>query len=160
MPLSADQVRKLVRTRGWTFVDLAARWGISVTWMSRLVNQPHSRPLMYEDAFAGLPQRTAVAVSRESRHVRKRRVRKQWSVAEMFPRDRLFEATDSRVVDEGTILVVHEIQGQGRDNAKICFRLADAPDDEEGEIVLDVAAAQCHFADLCRDLPPRPVRAF
>ncbi len=152
MALSAAQVRTLVRERGWTFVDLAARWQISVTWMSRLVNQPHERPAMYEDAFRGLPKRELVVVSRQPRHVRKRKVSVAWSVQEMFPQRRLFEALDNKIVDEGTLLVVQEVLGKGRE-ASICFRLAEHPLDPAGEVILDVDTAQVHLGDLCRDLP-------
>ena len=87
MPLGAVEIRNLVRARGWTFVDLAARWEVSVTWMSRLVNSPRTRPLMYDDAFRGLPLRESVEVKRAPRHIRKRKpAPKTWSPAEMFPR--------------------------------------------------------------------------
>lgn len=151
MPMAPDQVKRIIRERGWTFVDLAARWGISVTWMSRLVNKPRSRPAMYEDAFSGLPTRERVTVEREARHVRKRRARSAWTIQEMFPNLRLFEAIDSRVVDEGTQLFVYEVRGTGRD-AEICFRLAEHPHDDTGELLLDVDTAHRHFADLCREL--------
>ncbi len=150
MPMAPDQVKRIIRERGWTFVDLAARWGLSVTWMSRLVNRPHSRPAMYEDAFNGLPTRERVTVEREARHVRKRRARNLWTVQEMFPDRRLFEAIDSQVVDEGTQLFVHEVRGAGRE-AAICLRLAEHPHDDNAELLLDVDTAQRHFADLCRE---------
>lgn len=153
MPMSPDQVKRIIRERGWTSVDLAARWEISVTWMSRLVNQPHSRPAMYEDAFNGLPSRERVTVEREPRHIRKRRIRQTWTVQEMFPTWRLFEATNSQVVDEGTQWFVHEVRGVGH-AATICFRRADQPDDPNAAIEIDVSTAQCHFADMCRDLEP------
>lgn len=152
MPLSAAQVRERVRQQGWTFVDLAARWDISVTWMSRLVNQPNERPAMYEDAFNGLPVRDTVAVKRQQRHVRKRKPKTFWSVHQMFPPRRLFEALDNRVVDEGTVLVVQEVRGSG-DEVEICFRLADEPSNSSFDIILDLETAQAHLGDLCRDLP-------
>lgn len=150
MPMTRDDVKGIIRERGWTSVDLAARWGISVTWMSRLINQPHSRPAMYDDAFKGLPSRKLVSVEREARHVRKRKERKAWTVAEMFPQHRLFEATDSQIVDEGTQLFVSEVTGNGRD-AEICFRLVEHPEDVGAELLLDIDTAQRHFADLCRN---------
>lgn len=71
----------------------------------------------------------------------------------MFPARRLFEALDSKIVDEGTTLVVHEVLGTGRNDAAVCFRLAEQPFDSASEIVLDIDTAQAHLADLCRDLP-------
>lgn len=153
MGMPPDLVKKLIRERGWSFVDLAARWDISVFWMSRLVNQPATRPAMYEDAFKGLPLRTEVVVARKTRHVRKRKPRQAWSVLDMFPPKRLFEALDNQVVEEGTLLFVHEVVGTDR-NATIRFRLADQAHDPLAEVAVDVDTAQRHLGDLCRDFSP------
>lgn len=141
MPMAKGQIKALLKERGWTAVDVAARWGISVTWMSRLMNEPLDRPPMYDDAFRGLPARTAVAVKREARHVRVLKKRPDW---DMFPVGRLFEALDSQVLDEGTQLVVVSVSS---DRAHVRFRVR-----ETGELV-DIATVDVdgHFGDLCRD---------
>ncbi len=152
MPLGAVEIRKLVRDRGWTFVDLAARWEVSVTWMSRLVNSPHTRPLMYDDAFRGLPLRDSVEVKRAPRHIRKRKpAPKSWSPAEMFPRGRLFEAIDNKVVEEGTRL---SCMGLVTSEPQPLVRFQVLNGEAAGDTFeVDMAAAQCHLADLGLDEP-------
>lgn len=152
MALSAAEIRILIKSKGWTFVELAARWGVSVTWMSRLVNQPHSRPPMYDDAFRGLPQRDVVHVVRERRHVRKRKPSERaWTPDEMFPPGRLFEAIDSRIVEEGTRLVC---QGVERKAGFVFVRYQIHEGDAAGdEFELQMQAAQLHLADLGLDHP-------
>lgn len=152
MALSTKEVRALVQTKGWTFVDLAARWGISVTWMSRLVNQPSTRPIMYDDAFRGLPQREATTVIRETRHIRKRKTgARPWTPLEMFPLGRVFEATDSRVVDEGTRWVVCAAEGV-KEAFSVTFRSAEDLHDVDREFSLGLEEAQMHFADCCYEI--------
>lgn len=148
--LAATEIKALMKSKGWTFVDLAARWGVSVTWMSRLVNQPHSRPPMYDDAFRGLPQREATQVVREARHVRKRKPRERaWTPEEMFPLGRLFEAIDNKIVEEGTRLI-----SQGlcrRDGAVFIKYLVNDGDAAGDEFELKMNEAQAHFQDLGLD---------
>lgn len=150
MALGASEIKALMKAKGWTFVDLAARWGVSVTWMSRLVNQPRSRPPMYDDAFRGLPQREATEVVREARHVRKRKApERAWTPEEMFPIGRLFEAIDNKVVEEGTRLVSRGVQRKaGTVFIKYFVQDGDAAGDE---FELQMDAAQLHFADLGLD---------
>ena len=152
MPLGAVEIRKLVRERGWTFVDLAARWEVSVTWMSRLVNSPHTRPVMYDDAFRGLPLRESVEVKRAPRHIRKRKATpKAWSPAEMFPPNRLFEAIDNQIIEEGTRL---RCEGLVPAAPKPFVRFRIASGQAAGDSFdVDMATAQCHLADLCLDAP-------
>lgn len=156
MPLGAVEIRKLVRERGWTFVDLAARWEVSVTWMSRLVNSPHNRPVMYDDAFRGLPLRDSVEVKRAARHIRKRKpTPKAWSPAEMFPPDRLFEAIDNNVVEEGTRLrCAGLIPAEPMPLVRFEVLSGDAAGDS---FEVDMARAQCHLADLGLDAPNHDV---
>lgn len=151
MALSAAEIRVLIKGKGWTFVELAARWGVSVTWMSRLVNQPHSRPPMYDDAFRGLPERDVAHVVREPRHVRKRKPpERAWTPDEMFPRGRLFESIDNKVVDEGTRLVC---QGVERKAGTVFIKYQVHEGDAAGdEFELQMQAAQLHLADLGLDL--------
>ena len=98
-------------------MDVAARWGMSVAWMSRLVNDV-SRPARYNDAFAGLPDRATVTVHRSARHVRRHKGGSQHgrttaelraelaAAAALFAPPRLLVAIDSTYVEEGTTLVV------------------------------------------------------
>lgn len=153
MPLSAVEIRNLVRERGWTFVDLAARWEVSVTWMSRLVNSPHTRPVMYDDAFRGLPLRESVEVKRAPRHIRKRKpAPKAWSPAEMFPRGRMFEAIDNKVVEEGTRL---SCMGLVQADPVPLVRFQVLTGDATGESFdVEMGKAQCHLADLGLDASP------
>ena len=111
MPLQPHEIKKLVKERGWTFADLAARWGHSVFYMSRLVNEPHKRPPAYEDAFRGLPPRDSTVVKREPRHTRKPAASRLWSTRAMFPKGRVFQALDSTCqIDEGTRLSVTSVE--------------------------------------------------
>lgn len=152
MALAAADIKALIRAKGWTFVDLAARWGVSVTWMSRLVNQPHSRPPMYDDAFRGLPQREQEHVKREPRHIRKRKEsQRAWTPEEMFPPGRLFEALDNKVVEEGTRLI--SLGVQRRDGDVYVRYLLNEGEEGGEEIELPMEAAQLHFADLGLDQP-------
>lgn len=147
--MTAAQVKQLLRDRGWAAVDLAARWQISVTWMSRLVNRPQDRPAMYEDAFTGLPARQAVQVTREGRHNRARK-RPGWTLAQMFPKGRIFVAIDSAVVDEGTRLAVLDVAGQG-DAAHVRFEFLEGG--EQAPLPVPAGQAALHFADLGLDKP-------
>lgn len=152
MALSAAAIKALVKEKGWTFVDLAARWGVSVTWMSRLVNQPHSRPIMYDDAFRGLPQREVATVVREPRHIRKRReAPRAWSPEEMFPMERLFEAIDNKIVEEGTRLVA---KGVSRREGAVFIKYFVVDGDAAGDTFeLGMADAHRHLQDLGLDHP-------
>jgi len=109
MPLHPQQIKKLVKDRGWVMVDVAARWGVSVTWMSRLVND-RERSQHYDDAFTGLPQREVATVVREPRHVRKagesKGGRSRVGQFELFPVGRVLVAEDNQHLEEGTRVVV------------------------------------------------------
>ncbi len=152
MALVAAEIKTLMREKGWTFVDLAARWGLSVTWMSRLVNQPHTRPPMYDDAFRGLPVRANVNVVREPRHKRKRpEVERPWTPEEMFPVGRVFTALDNKIVEEGTSLVS---QGVERRDGIVFVKYLVSDGDAAGEAFdLHMDEAQLHFQDVGLDLP-------
>jgi hypothetical protein len=147
MPMQPQEIRDLVKERGWTFADLAARWGHSVFYMSRLVNQPHSRPPVYEDAFRGLPRRESTEVKREARHVRRKKPSALWTKAQMFPEGRVFESLDNRYVEEGTRLAVKRIEVAGP-TARVHFTLIDcgAPLDLDADVALQ------HFQDLGFDV--------
>ncbi|WP_432414151.1 hypothetical protein [Pantoea allii] len=60
--LSAQAFRKQVKDKGWMIKAVAARWQISDTWMSKLVND-NGRGTQWDDACRGLPDlRCGVAV--------------------------------------------------------------------------------------------------
>ncbi len=52
--MAPDEVKALYRSKGWTGRLLAARWGKSVTWVSKVVNDLE-RDLHWDDAVRGLP---------------------------------------------------------------------------------------------------------
>jgi hypothetical protein len=148
MPLQPNEIKAIVKQRGWTFVDLAARWGHSVFYMSRLVNQPHTRPPAYDDAFRGLPLRADIHVDREPRHRRKKKAGQLWSRAQMFPTGRLFVAIDNKVFDEGVQVAVEAFEGGGPGPEQVHFTLV-----ETGEAVsLEADVVLNHFQDLGLDL--------
>jgi hypothetical protein len=148
-PLSPSEVKKVVTSKGWKFADLAARWGISVFWMSKLVNDPVSRPPMYDDAFHGLPQWEPAMVVRESRHNRKRPQPKLWTTEQMFPPGRLFVATDSRIVEEGTRLAVRSWSGSG-DDVLVVFEILDGEATGD-EFEIEMTAVHRHLQDIGLD---------
>lgn len=111
----AAEIRAMLRLKGWTNADLAAHWGHGITYVSWLVNNPGERPRVYDDAFRGLPLRSAVEVRREARHQRKKPARK-WGAAEMYPIGRVFVTeTSSLGPEEGTEMAVTAVQRQGKD---------------------------------------------
>lgn len=151
MPLSRSEIRSLLKDRGWTFVDVAARWGVSVTWMSRLVNNPHDRAAMYDDAFRGLPLREAVVVVREERHKRKPPKDDKWDLQRMYPKGRIFEAIDNKTAEEGTKLICLGPR-IGHDGITVSFRIHEGA--AAGQVVhFTKGEADNHLADLGIDLP-------
>jgi len=109
MPLSASDVRAMLRAKGWTNSDLAAHWGHGVSYVSWLINNPHDRPRVYDDAFRGLLDRSRVEVTLEARHKTKPRPKK-WGVPDMYPVGRVFVTQNSRLgPEEGTDLAVTDV---------------------------------------------------
>lgn len=156
MALRPEEIKALLKERGWSMVDLAARWEISSAWLSTLINKTEGdrRPKMYEDAFRGLPPRSSVTVVRQARHIRKppKRKARLWSFDEMFPRGRLFQATNSQIADEGTRFVVIETRTAGLERS-VLMQVVDEDDQLQGdpfEVPLEQATA--HLDDLCTDL--------
>lgn len=154
MALSASDVRALVRERGWSFADLAARWEVSVSWMSHLVNNPQERAPAYDDAFRGLPLRAVTHVVRQPRHVRRRKDAKKkprlWTQDEMYPAGRIFEATDNKVVEEGTRL---QCQGlvEREGMAYVQYLIIDG--EATGDCIeVPPDAAACHLQDIGLDV--------
>lgn len=54
--LSPEAFRAVAHEKGWTWVALAARWGLTAVWVSALARNPE-RPAHYDDALLGLPNR-------------------------------------------------------------------------------------------------------
>ncbi|ODP35048.1 hypothetical protein [Pandoraea sp. ISTKB] len=52
--LSPDELRAVLKAKGWTHAALAAHWEVSAVYLSRIVNDAVRAP-HWEDAFAGLP---------------------------------------------------------------------------------------------------------
>jgi hypothetical protein len=97
-----------------------------------LINNPHERPRIYEDAFRGLPDRRSVTVVLEDRHKKKPRPKK-WSVSDMYPRGRVFVAQNSRLgPEEGSEMAVIDVQ---RDGAVHLIRFEVLTGDAAGEVL-------------------------
>lgn len=132
MPMPASEVRAMMKRKGWTNADLAAHWGHGVSYVSWLINNPHDRPRVYDDAFKGLQDRRAVEVVLEARH-KKRARPKKWGVSDMYPVGRVFVTQNSRLgPEEGSEMAVVEVQ---RDGANHIVRFEVLSGDAEGEIV-------------------------
>ncbi|HBT6174358.1 TPA: helix-turn-helix transcriptional regulator [Klebsiella pneumoniae] len=69
-PLSPQEWRALLRAKGWKQKDLARRWNVSETWISKLANNP-DRGTHWNDACRGLPDMRARRTAR-GRHRRTR----------------------------------------------------------------------------------------
>lgn len=54
--LTPEQFKALARFKGWRYVELAVRWGVTPEWVSILARNP-DRPAAYDDALHGLPNR-------------------------------------------------------------------------------------------------------
>jgi hypothetical protein len=139
--LNAQEIKAILKSKGWTNVDLAARWGHSETWISQLINDPHKRPPAYDDAILGLPHRKLVAVVRQARHGRRTRKKNGFlSFEQTWPIGSIHEATDSRIVEEGTRLVLIDRSGQ----TTLVFNI-----EGTGErLELSPEQAAFHFADV------------
>ena len=57
--LSPDEFKAEYRRRGWTNRTLAARWGKSESWFSKLASNPQ-RGMHWDDAVRGLPFKNKV----------------------------------------------------------------------------------------------------
>jgi len=127
MPMQPQEVRALLRAKGWTNADLAAHWGHGLTYISWLVNTPNERPRVYDDAFRGLPHRSSVQVHLEARHRRKRQPKRKWTALEMYPVGRVFVTQDSSLgPEEGTELVVTAVQPNA-EGVLVTFEVCDGP---------------------------------
>lgn len=56
--MDETQIKSILKSKGWTQKDVAARWGISVVWLSNITqNKKGERSLQHDDAFRGLPSK-------------------------------------------------------------------------------------------------------
>lgn len=55
-PMTPDEFKKILFGKGWQIKELAVRWNISRVRASQICNDA-ARPLYYDDAVKGLPQR-------------------------------------------------------------------------------------------------------
>ena len=67
--MSPRQFREAVLAKGWTYADLAFRWGVTPGWVSTIAADP-MRDFRYDDAVRGLPRLTRLELRhiQESRH--------------------------------------------------------------------------------------------
>lgn len=54
--LTTKEFKAVIRAKGWTYVELAARWGVTPEWIGALSRNPE-RPAHYNDAVLALPSR-------------------------------------------------------------------------------------------------------
>lgn len=54
--LTTEEFRAVIKSKGWTYVELAARWGVTPEWIGVLSRNP-DRPAHYNDAVLALPSR-------------------------------------------------------------------------------------------------------
>jgi hypothetical protein len=156
-PLSPKAVRELLRSKGWTNVDLAAVWGHSTAYISWLVNHPAERSPVYHDAFHGLPNRSSVEVRLEGRH--KPRPRKRaWSIRDMYPIGRVFVAqTNALGIEEGTEIAVRSVSKEG-DQHLVTFEVLTGAD-RLGEICLPHGPSTDQLSDTGQDKAERLIAA-
>lgn len=54
--LTPEQFKAVVIGKGWTYRELAARWGVTPVWVSNIARNSE-RPAHYDDSVLGLPVR-------------------------------------------------------------------------------------------------------
>jgi hypothetical protein len=80
-----EEVRALIRLRGWPHRDLARHWGMTAVYLSRLINNSRRRA-HWNDAFSGLPRYERLSSDLGVRHERLRRLLEQPQPAKRGPR--------------------------------------------------------------------------
>ncbi len=58
--LTPNEFRAELKRKGWTYVELGERWGMSANWLAK-VGGREDRPRYWDDAVRGLPNRLDVA---------------------------------------------------------------------------------------------------
>lgn len=64
--LSPKQYKAILEGKGWTYKELAAYWGFTRAWLSRIVSNP-LRARHFDDALMGLPSKTNLERGLKSR---------------------------------------------------------------------------------------------
>lgn len=67
--LTPEQFKALVKWKGWSYRELAERWGITSVWMSNVARNAE-RPAHYDDALVGLPNKRTM--TRDVRNLERR----------------------------------------------------------------------------------------
>lgn len=135
--LTPDEIKRLVKDKGWKMVDVAARWGLSQTWLSLLTNNPSKRLPHFDDAFRGLPLREDSVVNRSARYIRKRpkKANEPSQRYEHFPTKTVLSALSNRYVEEGSQWVVikttYSLITQKTDIPLITIKALDVTDGQE-----------------------------
>lgn len=52
--MTLEEIKDVLKEKGWSNKALAARWGYSEVWVSKIINN-RDRDIQWEDAFRGLP---------------------------------------------------------------------------------------------------------
>ncbi len=67
VPLSAHEMRSMILRKGWSFAELADRWGVTRARISQMISEGAQRPSYLEDAVWGLPYRSVARFRDERR---------------------------------------------------------------------------------------------
>lgn len=133
MRLGRDQIRRLMKERGWTNIQLAGHWGLALNYVSWLINHPLDRPRVYDDAFRGLLPRDQVEVTLEGRHRRPQWTPRTQATEAMFPPGARYITENSTLgLDEGTELEVVSMR-RGAKGVQVTFRIASG--EGEGDVI-------------------------
>lgn len=162
MTFTAEHTKRLLAAKGWKSVDLAARWNMSITWLSKLINAEDRAP-HWDDAFRGLPDRHTVGVTRKARHIRNRKTTGLIARGDaLFPNNRILVAIDNTFVEEGTRLFVvsttklkrKALAGADRRNTETASPMVmlSVIDDSSNVFTLDQDIIALHFADIGLDV--------
>ena len=52
--MTPNEFRAELKRKGWTFVELGERWGMSANWLAKVGGRA-DRPRYWDDAIRGLP---------------------------------------------------------------------------------------------------------
>ncbi|WP_199033118.1 hypothetical protein [Ralstonia sp. ASV6] len=104
-----EQIRAILREKGWSGRALAAHWHVSPVYLSRQIND-QQRPPLWNDAFAGLPPYEELARAMERRQTSAEElIAQQPAARKRGPRP----GTRRRAVDEVNEPVVAQQVGSG-----------------------------------------------
>lgn len=129
--LSPLELKASLAQRNWTLSNLAVRWKMTLSQLSRIVHDPDRAP-HYEDAFRGLP-----ALSRlESRALTTRRQMSE-SLARRRTRIKRARATIEVVHERGDLFMSTDLVDQGEGYAYVLIEPERIPRNYEGDVVLE-----------------------